>query len=67
MRIVEEDWSPTATTMMIKCRDCGNEHQSNIQMNTSDFIAAKIQNKEEQCPKCGSVSTNNNKSDYFFL
>jgi hypothetical protein len=52
--------------MMIKCRDCGHEHQSAIQMGISDFRTAKIREKREQCPKCGSVSTYH-KSDYFFL
>ncbi len=56
----------STTTMMIKCRDCGHEHPSAIQMYTSDFRTAKIHEKREQCPKCGSVSTYN-KSDYFFL
>jgi uncharacterized Zn finger protein len=56
----------STTTMMIKCRDCGHEHPSAIQMYTSDFRSAKIYEKREQCPKCDSVSTYN-KSDYFFL
>lgn len=56
----------TTTTMMIKCRGCGHEHPSIIQMETSDFKAAKIHEKSERCPKCGSVSTYK-KSDYFFL
>jgi Zn finger protein HypA/HybF involved in hydrogenase expression len=56
----------STSIMMIKCRDCGHEHPSDIQMDTSDFKSAKIHNKSEQCPKCGSVSTYK-KSDYFFL
>ena len=56
----------STTTMMIKCRDCGNEHPSIIQMDTSDFKSANIHENSEQCPKCGSVSTYK-KSDYFFL
>jgi hypothetical protein len=52
--------------MMIKCRGCGHEHPSVIQMDTSDFGTARIDEKSEQCPKCGSVSKYN-KSDYFFL
>ena len=65
----EEDWSTitTASTLMVKCRDCGNEHPSIIQMDTSAFKTTKFQNKSEHCPKCGNVSTYNNKSDYFFL
>jgi ribosomal protein S27AE len=35
-------------------------------MDTSDFRTAKIDEKREQCPKCGRVSTYK-KSDYFFL
>lgn len=65
MIIVEEDWS-TITTMMIKCRECGNEHPSIKQIYMSDFKTAKIHDKKEQCPKCGSESTYN-KADYFFL
>jgi hypothetical protein len=53
-------------TMMVKCRDCGHEHPSIIQMETSDFQTAEFREKKEQCPKCGSMSTYN-KSDYFFL
>jgi endogenous inhibitor of DNA gyrase (YacG/DUF329 family) len=56
----------TITTLMVKCRDCGHEHPSIIQMGTSDFKTAMIQEKREQCPKCGSVSAYK-KSDYFFL
>jgi ribosomal protein S27E len=52
--------------MMIKCRGCGHEHPSIIQMDTSDFKAAKIHEQSEQCPKCGNVSTYK-KSNYFFL
>ena len=56
----------STTTMMVKCRDCGHEHPSIIQMDTADFRTARINEKSEQCPKCGSVSTYK-KSDYFFL
>jgi Zn finger protein HypA/HybF involved in hydrogenase expression len=56
----------STSIMMIKCRNCDHEHPSDIQMDTSDFESAKIHNKSEQCPKCGSVSTYK-KSDYFFL
>jgi ribosomal protein S27E len=52
--------------MMIKCRGCGHEHPSTIQMDTSDFKAAKIPERSEECPKCGNVSTYK-KPDYFFL
>jgi len=65
-RIIMVVMELSTTTMMIKCRDCGHEHPSIIQMETSDFKTAKIHEKREQCPKCGSVSTYN-KSDYFFL
>jgi ssDNA-binding Zn-finger/Zn-ribbon topoisomerase 1 len=56
----------SSSVMMIKCRGCGHEHPSVIQMDTSDFGTARIDGKCEQCPKCGSVSKYN-KSDYFFL
>jgi len=56
----------STTTMMVKCRDCGHEHPSIIQMETSDFQTAEFREKREQCPECGSMSTYN-KSDYFFL
>ena len=52
--------------MMIKCKDCGHEHPSIIQMDVSDFKTANIYEKSEQCPKCDRVSTYK-KSDYFFL
>jgi hypothetical protein len=59
----------STSIMMIKCRDCGHEHPSVIQMDTSDFKTAKIHEKSEQRPKCGSVSTVSTykKTDYFFL
>ena len=41
-------------------------YPSIIQMETSDFKTAKIHEKREQCPKCGSVLSYN-KSNYFFL
>ncbi|MFL6424776.1 MAG: hypothetical protein ACJ71R_14440 [Nitrososphaeraceae archaeon] len=66
MTRIVEDWFTTTATMMIKCRDYGNEHPSTIQMNTSEFKTSKIQNKREQCPKCGSISSHD-RSDYFFL
>ena len=56
----------STSIMMIKCRDCGHEHPSMVQMDIVDFRIARINEKSEQCPKCGSVSTYK-KSDYFFL
>jgi hypothetical protein len=56
----------STTTMMVKNRDCGHEHPSIIQMDISNFKTAMIQERREQCPKCGSVSTYK-KSEYFFL
>ncbi len=56
----------STTTMMIKCRDCGHEHPSVIQMEKSDFQVAEFHEKSEQCPQCGSISTYN-KTDYFFV
>lgn len=56
----------STSIMMIKCRDCGHEHPSIIQMDIVDFRIARINEKSEQCPKCGGVSTYK-KSDYFFL
>ena len=56
----------STTTMIIKCRDCGHEHTSVIQMETSDFQVAEFHEKSEQCPRCESISTYN-KSDYFFV
>jgi endogenous inhibitor of DNA gyrase (YacG/DUF329 family) len=64
MIMLVEDLS--TTTMMVKCRDCGHEHPSIIQMDTTYFKNALLQEKREHCPKCGSVSTYE-KSDYFFL
>jgi len=56
----------STSIMMIKCRGCGHEHPSIMQMDIADFRTARINEKCEQCPKCGSVSTYK-KSDYFFL
>jgi ribosomal protein S27E len=56
----------STSIMMIKCRGCGHEHPSIIQMDIADFRTARINEKSEQCPKCGSVLTYK-KSDYFFL
>ena len=56
----------STSIMMIKCQGCGYEHPTIIQMDTSDFRTARINEKSEKCPKCGSVSTYK-KSDYFFL
>ena len=47
----------STSIMMIKCRGCGHEHPSIIQMDTDDFRIARINEKSEQCPKCGGVST----------
>jgi uncharacterized OB-fold protein len=57
----------STSIMMIKCRNCGHEHPSIIQMDASDFKTAEsFYEKDEKCPKCGSVSTYK-KSNYFFL
>ena len=56
----------STSIMVIKCRGCGHEHPSIIQMDTADFRIARINEKSEQCPRCGSVSADK-KSDYFFL
>jgi hypothetical protein len=56
----------STSIMMVKCRECGHEHPSITQMETSDFKTAMIQEKRERCPKCGCVSTYK-KSEYFFL
>jgi uncharacterized OB-fold protein len=65
-----EDEEPFPTSiLMIKCRNCGHEHPSVIQMGASDFKIGKNFSEKgsgEQCPKCGIVSIYN-KSDYFFL
>ena len=47
--------------------DYNNEPPSIIQMNTHIFKTADIENKNKQILKDGSVSTYNNKLDYFFL
>ena len=56
----------STSIMMVKCRGCGHEHPSIIQMDIVDFRIARINEESEQCPKCESVSTYK-KSDYFFL
>ncbi len=56
----------STSIMMIKCRDCGHEYPSVMQMDTSAFKTVKIHENSEECPKRGSVSTYE-KSDNFFL
>ena len=51
--------------MMIKCKSCGNEQPSAIQMNEQSFESATLTNNSEQCTSCGQMSTYN-KYDYFF-
>lgn len=51
--------------MMVKCRKCGDEHRSMIQMDEQSFKSSSLSNNSEQCSKCGQMSTYN-KSDYFF-
>ena len=56
----------STSIMMVKCRGCGHEHPSIIQMDIVDFRIARINEESEHCPKCESVLTYK-KSDYFFL
>ncbi len=51
--------------MMVKCKKCGNEHPSMIQMDETSYKTSTLSNNSEQCPKCGQMSTYN-KEDYFF-
>ena len=63
----EDEAEYSTSILMIKCRNCGNEHPSIIRMDASDFKTGKaFSDKDEQCPKCGIVSSYN-RSDYFFL
>jgi translation initiation factor 2 beta subunit (eIF-2beta)/eIF-5 len=51
--------------MMVKCRQCGDEHPSMIQIDQESFKTSALSNNSEQCSKCGKITTYN-KSDYFF-
>ena len=51
--------------MMVKCKKCGAEHPSGIQMNEESYKTATLTNNAESCPTCGEMSTYN-KEDYFF-
>ena len=53
------------TMMMVKCKQCGFEHPSALQMDEDSFEASIISNNSENCTKCGH-SSDYNKEDYFF-
>lgn len=51
--------------MMLKCKNCGTEFPSGIQMDEASFATAKLEQNAEQCPACGQ-SHGYDKPDYFF-
>lgn len=54
-------------TLLVKCKYCGFEHPSAIQIEMS-FEALKtseLLNNSEDCPKCGKMSTYSGK-DYYY-
>jgi hypothetical protein len=52
-------------TMMVKCKQCGFQHPSSLQMDEDSLEASSISNNSEKCTKCG-YSSAYNKEDYFF-
>ncbi|MFQ6135345.1 MAG: hypothetical protein ACE5KU_05990 [Nitrososphaerales archaeon] len=54
-------------TLYVKCRECGSEFRSDIQMNPETFQRPDtvLDNKSEDCPFCGKTNTYS-KSDYIF-
>lgn len=52
-------------TQLVKCKNCGNEFQSRIQMDEQSFKDAMLENNNESCPSCKQVSAFN-KEDYYF-
>jgi len=52
-------------TMMVKCKQCGFQHPSSLQMDEDSFETSAISNNLENCIKCG-YSSEYNKDDYFF-
>jgi len=53
------------TQLMIRCRNCGSEFRSRIQLDELSFHSAIITNKSEPCPTCKQTFVHN-KLDYFF-
>ncbi len=51
--------------LMVKCKSCGHEHSSAIQIDEFSFETATLEENGERCPKCGAISVYS-KSDYFF-
>ncbi len=51
-------------TLMVKCKHCGYEHASAIQMPYEAFKTSTLEHNSESCPKCGKMSTYD-KKDYF--
>jgi predicted RNA-binding Zn-ribbon protein involved in translation (DUF1610 family) len=49
----------------VKCKHCGFEHPSGIQIDQRSFQTVTLSNNQENCPKCGQFSTYN-KPDYYF-
>jgi hypothetical protein len=50
---------------MLKCKNCGTEFRSGIQMDEKSFETATLEANFEQCPSCAQTHTYD-KPDYFF-
>lgn len=53
-------------TMMVRCKECGYEHPSAIQIDKQEFREAELSDNSEPCLECGKMSTYN-KNDYYFV
>ncbi|MBU1706111.1 hypothetical protein KKG19_05310 [Patescibacteria group bacterium] len=58
-----DEWSNVR--LYVKCKTCGNDFISPVQMNEDGFHSSKITNNSYQCLFCGKMDTYN-KEDHFF-
>lgn len=54
-------------TIMVRCKDCGNEFQSQLHVDNVSFEnpANRLAGITDRCPKCGQTLTYD-KQKYFF-
>jgi len=64
-KIADSCDSKTMTQLMLRCRNCGSEFLSLIQMDEESFHSAILSNESEPCPNCTQTFAHN-KLDYFF-
>jgi hypothetical protein len=50
---------------MVKCKNCGAEFQSRVQMSEQSFKTALLERQTESCPQCKKETTFT-KDDYYF-